>query len=139
MKREVTDYLVDRERGFLATVNEKGEPTVVPVCYVYSDGFLYTAIDSKPKKTPALARVKNVLRNSSVAFATDTYSEDWRRLSYALVHGVASIVHKNEERERVWRMLRSKYPQYRWLRPRGGQVIKIRITRGRVWRFTVQS
>ncbi len=138
MRRDLEGYLAGKERGFLATVGESGEPTIVPVCFVYSKGMVYTPIDSKPKKNKRdkLARVANLRGDSRVAFIADTYSDDWRTLSYLLLHGRANLVTNMRESRSALEMLVSKYPQYRWLGSKDDQVIRIAIDRAKLWRFS---
>ncbi|TLX96800.1 MAG: hypothetical protein E6K96_05005 [Thaumarchaeota archaeon] len=59
LKKEAESYLRTKERGFLATMGKKG-PTVIPVCFAYESGKIYSAIDRKPKSGRGLARVKNI-------------------------------------------------------------------------------
>ena len=134
MNKEAESYLRTKERGFLATMGEEG-PTVIPVCFAYESGKIYSAIDRKPKSGHTLARVKNIERNPRVAFILDTYSDDWRRLSYLLVHGKASLVRDQGEKSRAKNLLLSKYPQYRWLGLDGSRTIRITIESLKLWKF----
>ncbi len=136
MKDQLEEYLIGKERGFLATVGRNGEPTIVPVCFVYTKGMIYTAVDKKPKSRGKLARTENILRNQHAAFVVDVYSDDWRKLSYALVHGMANVVADSKESRRATEMLVRKYPQYRWLGVDDSRVIRIRVERAKVWRFS---
>jgi len=134
LNREYEDYLRGKERGFLATLGVKG-PTIVPVCFAYESDTVYTAIDKKPKRGKGLARVANIEMNPRAAFVVDTYSDDWRRLSYLLIHGSASLVRGRPQRERARGLLLSKYPQYRWLGLNGSRIIALRVERVKLWRF----
>lgn len=136
MRADVEEYLTGKERGFLATVGRGGVPSVVPVCFIYSDGMIYTALDRKPKTKGKLARTQNILLNTRVAFVVDEYSADWRRLSYALVHGKADFVADLEESRKVTEMLLRKYPQYKWLGLKDSQVIRIRVGKTKLWSFS---
>jgi PPOX class probable F420-dependent enzyme len=133
---EVEEYLLGKERGFLASVGRNGNPTVVPVCFVYSNGMIYTAIDRKPKTKGTLARTQNILRNKTVAFVVDEYSDDWRRLSYALFHGKATILADSKENRMAASMLVQKYPQYKWLGLKESRIIRIRVAKAKLWRFS---
>jgi coenzyme F420-0:L-glutamate ligase/coenzyme F420-1:gamma-L-glutamate ligase len=108
-------YLRDARVARLATVDDRGNPYVVPVCFVYEAGRIYTALDQKPKSVlpTRLRRVKNILANPGVALLVDHYTEDWNALSYMLVRGKASVVEEEEE-ERGFAVaaLRAKYSQY---------------------------
>ena len=138
MKKEAESYLRTKERGFLATMGKKG-PTVIPVCFAYESGKIYSAIDRKPKSGRGLARVKNIERNPRVAFLLDTYSDDWRRLSYLLVHGRASLVRDPGEEGRAKELLLSKYPQYRWLGLVGSRTIRVTIESLKFWKFQARA
>ncbi len=134
MKSEAEDYLRDKERGFLATVGG-GKPTIVPVCFVYDSGKIYSAIDRKPKTRLPLARMTNIGENPHVAFLVDTYTEDWRRLSYLLMHGKAFEVENRKEREKAKQMLLTKYPQYRWLKLEDSAILCVVIESVKFWKF----
>jgi PPOX class probable F420-dependent enzyme len=98
----------------LATTNLKGQPHVVPICYVFDGALFYTAIDRKPKRVRAerLTRVRNITTTGQAALLIDEYSEDWSRLWYVLVRGRAQVVTASSQRARAIRLLRRKYRQY---------------------------
>jgi PPOX class probable F420-dependent enzyme len=132
LKRE-RDYLRSSRRGFLAT-SASGRPTVVPVCFCLKGDVIYTAIDGKPKGT-RLARLSNISSNPSVAFLVDNYSEDWRELSYLLIHGDAKVVKEETEAEVARKLLRERYPQYGWLKLDGCPVLAISVRESKFWTF----
>jgi PPOX class probable F420-dependent enzyme len=134
MKEREEDYLRLKERGFLATLGKNGNPTIVPVCFVYSKGVIYTAIDEKPKSSRVPARITNIERDSRVAFIVDNYSQNWKKLSYLLVHGKARVVENQREVEEAKSLLVGKYPQYRRLKLKE-QVIVISVDRTKLWEF----
>lgn len=100
----------------LATLDAQCKPQVVPVCFVYADSVLYTAVDLKPKRVPPerLARLRNISAEPQVALVIDEYDEDWTRLWWILVRGKAKLIppSAHKERARALRALRAKYPQY---------------------------
>ncbi|MFQ5951043.1 MAG: TIGR03668 family PPOX class F420-dependent oxidoreductase, partial [Candidatus Geothermarchaeales archaeon] len=98
----------------LATADGRGRPYLVPICYVYLPGTLYTAIDTKPKtvRPSKLRRLRNIGENPWVSVLVDRYDEDWSRLAYVLVLGRAEVVRDEEERDEAKALLRDKYPQY---------------------------
>jgi PPOX class probable F420-dependent enzyme len=100
----------------LATLDVKGRPHLVPVCFVYDGKAYYTAIDQKPKRVSPerLARVQNIRAVSRVALLIDEYAEDWTQLWYILIRGKAKLIPKSARQERASaiRKLRAKYPQY---------------------------
>ena len=110
MRKRLAEARVAR----LATVNSRGQPHIVPICFVLDGAVFYTAIDRKPKRIAAgkLTRVRNIEASGKVALLVDEYSEDWSRLWFVLVRGRARLVTTAAERARAVRMLRKKYPQY---------------------------
>ncbi len=119
----------------LATADGNGDPHVIPICYAFDGRHIYSALDWKPKRVPALQlnRVKNILANPSVALVIDEYSEDWEALAYVLVKGVAAIVDDALERRKALRMLREKYPQYARSLEEGCTLLKVTPTRVTGW------
>jgi PPOX class probable F420-dependent enzyme len=112
----------------LATVDRRGRPHVVPICFALEDDTLYTAVDEKPKRTRRLQRLKNIEANPHVEVLIDCYDEDWSKLWWVRLRGTARIV---EDRPAVERLVR-KYPQYRE-RPPAGPVIAVSIEERSVW------
>ena len=112
---EQTAFLVRQRVARLATASGAGEPHVVPVCFAYSPGGIYTALDQKPKSVPParLKRVRNILENPNVALVADRYAEDWSLLAFVMVRGRAELLEPNvEEHAAAVRLLRGKYHQY---------------------------
>jgi PPOX class probable F420-dependent enzyme len=100
----------------LATLDARGRPHIVPVCFAFSGSVFYTALDRKPKTVaPAkLARLRHIETAPQVALLIDEYSEDWAELWYILVRGQAKriAISARKERASAIRRLREKYPQY---------------------------
>jgi PPOX class probable F420-dependent enzyme len=100
----------------LATLDAKGGPHIVPVCFVYHNKVFYTAIDLKPKRVAPqrLARLKHIQAVPQVALLVDHYDDDWSQLWYVLVRGKARVMPHSATRERteVVGRLRAKYSQY---------------------------
>jgi PPOX class probable F420-dependent enzyme len=100
----------------LATLDARGGPHIVPVCFVYERSVFYTAVDRKPKRVAPqkLARLRRIRVKPQVALVVDEYDDDWTRLWWILVRGGAKLVPKSarEERNRAIHALRAKYPQY---------------------------
>ena len=109
-------FLVRQRVARLATADEGGRPHVVPVCFVYLEGRLYSPLDEKPKSVDPLSlkRVRNILANPHVSLVVDRYSEDWSELAYLLVRGRAGLVQPADPgHPDAVDALREKYPQYR--------------------------
>ncbi|NQW24558.1 MAG: TIGR03668 family PPOX class F420-dependent oxidoreductase [SAR202 cluster bacterium] len=118
--------------GHLATADAKGQPYVIPVCYVFDGESIYSVLDAKPKSTPLrqLRRVRNILANPQVSLVVDRYEEDWTRLRYVMVQGEAVLLEPgtkqaNQEWARAIAMLRKKYSQYEEMDLDESPVIKI--------------
>ena len=119
----------------LATVDERGRPHVVPICYAYSGGRLYTPLDLKPKAVApeGLRRVRNILANPHVQVLIDDYDEDWSQLAFVQLRGTATLLHEGVEYGRALRLLRRKYPQYDALPLAGRPIIQIAVERVVAW------
>jgi len=107
MREERWQKLLREERvARLATHGDQGRIHLVPVCYAYDgkDIFVGTSLDSK--------KVKNVRRNSSVAFVVDFYVEDWSKLKGVMIQGRAEVIERGKEFEEAKKLLYEKYPQY---------------------------
>ena len=100
----------------LATLDSRGWPHLIPVCFVYDGKVLYSAVDRKPKRVSPerLVRLKNIRAVSRVALLIDQYDEDWTQLWYVLIRGKATLIPNSarQERARAIHRLRAKYPQY---------------------------
>jgi len=107
---------VERARvGRLATTDGEGRPSVVPVCYAFTDHRIVTPIDEKPKADDpdTLRRVRDVRANPRVTLVVDHYVEDWNALGWVQVRGTARVLAAGENgRESAVDALRAKYDQY---------------------------
>jgi PPOX class probable F420-dependent enzyme len=133
---EQTAFLVRQRVARLATASGAGEPHVVPVCFAYSPGRIYTALDQKPKDVPParLKRVRNILENPNVALIADRYAENWSLLAFVMVRGRAELLEPGaEEHAAAVRLLRGKYHQYERMRIDEYPVIAIRSGRAASW------
>ena len=130
-------FLRSARYGHLATADAKGQPHVIPVCYVFDGEAIYSVLDAKPKSTPLrqLRRVRNILANPQVSLVVDHYEEDWSRLRYVMVLGEAGLLQEGEEWARAIVMLREKYPQYQEMDLDESPVIKITPVRFIPWSF----
>jgi nitroimidazol reductase NimA-like FMN-containing flavoprotein (pyridoxamine 5'-phosphate oxidase superfamily) len=62
ISRGVQKILREARVARLATLDRKGRPHIVPVCFAYDGKRFYTAVDEKPKRVPRerLARLGNI-------------------------------------------------------------------------------
>jgi PPOX class probable F420-dependent enzyme len=129
--REMRALVATARVGRLATVRTDGTPHVVPVCFVavHDGDELVTAVDAKPKSTTALARLDNVRAHPQVALLVDHYDDDWSRLWWVRVDGVARVVDVSDHHAAV---LATKYEQYRETRPPGPAIV-VSATRYTGW------
>jgi PPOX class probable F420-dependent enzyme len=97
----------------MATADAEGRPFVVPICFAWVDGRLYTPIDEKPKSGRPLRRLRNIEANPRVAIVFDRYDDDWQRLAWVLVRGTAALVTDEREKGKAVTALRRRYNQYR--------------------------
>jgi PPOX class probable F420-dependent enzyme len=97
----------------LATVTPTGAPHVVPICFSVIGDTIYSAVDGKPKASPALQRLANVATHPHAAFLVDHYDADWSRLWWVRADGEARTALAADERTAAISALRAKYPQYR--------------------------
>ena len=128
-------FLRSARTGHLATADAKGQPQVVPVCFVFDGQAIYSVLDAKPKTTPLrqLRRVKNILANPQVSLVVDHYEENWDKLQYILVSGDAELLESDEKWAVAIAMLREKYPQYQAMDLDQSPVIKITPVRYSPW------
>ena len=114
----------------LATLDPKGYPLVLPVCFVFDGSCFHTPVDRKPKRVSAdrLGRLRNIRANPRVTLLIDEYREDWSQLWYVLVRGKAAQIpeENDEERSRALGLLKDKYPQYAaGLLPEDAPIIRV--------------
>jgi PPOX class probable F420-dependent enzyme len=119
----------------LATADRNGQPHVIPICFVFDGKNFYSPIDEKPKRTAPqkLKRVKNIRENPQVALVIDTYNEDWCKLAWILIFGVARVLKSGARYHRAVTLLRKKYPQYRAMKIDQLPIIRITPKRLRAW------
>jgi PPOX class probable F420-dependent enzyme len=138
---DLSAFVQDARSGHLATVDERGRPHVVPVCFVYTDGLAYIVLDAKPKRVPVteLRRVRNLLANPQVQLLVDRYNEDWSRLRYVQLRGSASLIEAGAEHDDALARLRAKYPQYVSMAIDAAPIIRIEVLDHVAWSFTPES
>ena len=132
---QIEAFLNQQRVARLATVDERSRPHLVPVCFAYAAGFVYIALDAKPKRVPVreLRRVRNLLVNPHVQLLVDVWDEDWSRLAYLQLRGTASIIEAGAEQADALRLLRARYPQYVAMPLDDAPVIRIEVTSYNPW------
>jgi len=81
---EVKDFMERERLADFATVNDKGEPCIVPVFFTYDNGKAYVQTSRNSVK------VRNVLRSHNVALSV-IYREE-----AVILRGIAKIVGEDE-------------------------------------------
>ncbi len=127
---------IDSQRvGRLGTVDERGRPHLVPVCFALEGDTVCSAIDEKPKRGGMLRRLRNIAANPEVQLLFDLYDDgDWMRLRYVQLRGTARIIESGDEHTRAIVMLRARYTQYASMALELSPVIAIKVERVVDWR-----
>jgi len=105
-------------RAVLATIAPDGRPRLVPICYVVDAErpVVYSPFDRKPKRSrdpAALARVRDIARDPRVTLLADRWDEDWTRLAWLRLEGLATLLHPDDPgHPAIVAALRARYPQY---------------------------
>jgi PPOX class probable F420-dependent enzyme len=128
MRRRVAAARVGR----LATVTAGGGPHVVPCCFALDGARIVSAVDAKPKTSPALRRLANLRARPRAALLVDHYDEDWSPLWWVRVDGPGRVVEGGAERDQALDLLAAKYDQYARQRPPGAVVV-IEVDGWRSW------
>jgi PPOX class probable F420-dependent enzyme len=116
----------------LATSDEDGRPHLVPIVFVLEGDTLYTAVDEKPKRSRTLRRIENARARPDVTVLVDRYDDDWGRLWWVRVRGLARVLDDGEEAASALELLVAKYEQYRRAPP-GLPVLAIDVEEWRGW------
>ncbi len=125
-------FLLGARRIVLCTIAPDGSPRPVPVCFALAERSgseppcLYTPLDEKPKRVAdphMLARVRDIAARPRVTLLADRWDEDWGRLAWMRLSGLASLVEPgtprpameardSTEHAAAVASLRARYPQY---------------------------
>lgn len=125
-----SDVVEEARRAVLTTIDSRGSPHAVPVCFAIVNGEICSALDQKPKSGGTLARISNLRRNPAATVLFDRWDEDWTELAWVMVRGTGRI----EPPGSVGPELISRYPQYDNSPPQG-EVIVVRPDRVAYWTY----
>lgn len=117
----------------LATTRGSGHPHLVPVCFAFDGDRVVTAVDEKPKTTPALQRFENVRAQPRVSLLVDFWDEDWTQLWWVRVDGTARVAESGDDLDRALTALTSKYRGQYGLRSPTGPAIIVDVQHWRGW------
>jgi PPOX class probable F420-dependent enzyme len=131
-ERDARGLLGEARVARLATVTPAGRPHIVPVTFAMDGGYIYSAVDAKPKSTRGLQRLANIHGNPRVAVLADSYSEDWASLWWVRADGRAAVLDDRGDMARPIALLRERYAQYRE-EPPAGPVIAVQVERWTGW------
>lgn len=79
------------------------KPHVVPVCYIFLNGYFYIATDYDTRK------FKNIARNRNVCLVIDVYKPN----RAVMVEGIAEVIEQGEEFKQVYPIF---YERFVWVR-----------------------
>jgi PPOX class probable F420-dependent enzyme len=122
--------------GHLATVSADGRPHLVPVCYALLGEEIVIAVDEKPKRSGKLQRLRNIARDPRATLLVDRYDDDWQRLAWVRIDGVASIVAQGGALPAAIAALRARYRPYGSMPLEALPLIVIAVERIAAWRWT---
>jgi PPOX class probable F420-dependent enzyme len=114
----------------LGLLDDQDRPRVLPVTFALADGVIYSAIDSKPKRSSEPARVRYLRRRPEAALTVDHYEDNWAELAWVQVLVRVELLDQDEQGLAA---LTAKYDQYR-SEPPPGPVLKLVPERALHWR-----
>ena len=111
------EALIDRHPvARFATLDADLNIHQVPLVFARHKDIIWSPVDGKPKSGGELARVRNVRKNPNVSLLLDSYEQDWSKLWWIRIEGIANIVEAESDTDAhiadAVRALRHKYPQY---------------------------
>ncbi len=95
--REVK-FLEQNEMCRIATASKKNELHIVPVSYVWNDGFVYVVTDYGTRK------LKNLRENPNAAILIDTSGTS----KVLMVSGTVQLIEKGENYRRIYKLFHSR-------------------------------
>jgi PPOX class probable F420-dependent enzyme len=141
--RKLRQYLKKARVARLATVNKDGTIHLVPIVFASDSSCIYFANDRKPKKTTRLRRLANISRYPNVTVLFDSYSEDWKELSFVMVYARARLLIRNSTRKKkAVKLLKAKYSQYRiggYLPRNSKEIVVVRLEPRRIVQWSAKS
>ncbi len=125
--------LVTRARvARLGYLDGEDRPRVLPVTFAVADGFVWSAIDEKPKRRAEPARVGYLRRRPEASLLVDEYDDDWTRLAWVQLLGRVEVVPSASAPD-ASDALAAKYSQYALSAP-PGPLLRFEVGRVLLWR-----
>lgn len=125
------DLLARTRVAHLAFLDEDDRPRVLPVTFALAGGAVWSAIDSKPKRTAEPARVRLLRRRPEAALCVDRYDDDWGRLAWVQLLGCVDVLDAAAGVPGLDALI-AKYPQYRE-QPPPGPLLRLTVQRALSW------
>ena len=125
--------LLDRARvARLAYLDGDDRPRVLPVTFAVAGGFVWSAIDDKPKRRVEPARVGYLRRRPEASLLVDEYDDDWARLAWVQMVGRVEVV-PAATAPQAMEVLAARYSQYAASAP-PGPLLRFEVERVLLWR-----
>jgi len=121
--------------GRLGLLDDAERPRVLPVTFAVAGERIYSAVDDKPKRTKAPARLRYLKRRPVAALTVDHYEDDWSKLAWVQVLGRVLVSHPSSFPEGM-SALAAKYEPYR-AQPPPGPLIVLVPERALHWRASL--
>ncbi len=115
--REVK-FLEQNEMCRMATASKKNELHIVPVSYVWNDGFVYVVTDYGTRK------LKNLRENPNAAILIDTSGTS----KVLMVSGTVQLIEKGEDYRRIYKLFHSRLDWVKRDPWKGGEAPFVKIT-----------
>jgi PPOX class probable F420-dependent enzyme len=125
------DLLARARVAHLAFLDEDDRPRVLPVTFALAGSVVWSAIDSKPKRTAEPARVRLLRRRPEAALCVDRYEDDWSRLAWVQLLGRVDVLEAAAGVPGLDALI-AKYPQYRE-QPPPGPLLRLTVQRALSW------
>ena len=125
------DLLARARVAHLAFLDEDDRPRALPVTFALAGGAVWSAIDSKPKRTAEPARVRLLRRRPEAALCVDRYDDDWSRLAWVQLLGRVDVLDAAAGVPGLDALI-AKYPQYRE-QPPPGPLLRLTVQRALSW------
>jgi PPOX class probable F420-dependent enzyme len=142
MRQDIEEFIQRVRVARLATIDSDFKPHLVPVVFVFDGNHFFIPVDEKRKraKPEKLRRIRNIQGNANVALLIDEYNEDWTRLAFVMIQGIASIEKSRPQADiqvqKALKQLTTKYTQYQKVGT-GELLIRIKPEKVVSWRSSL--